>query len=64
MKDRWTELCEQAITELDPQKFRAILRELNELLDEEEEFASPQSESSPTPVHAMDRSQQASDRAA
>jgi hypothetical protein len=34
MKDRWTELCEQAVTELDSNKFRAILRELNQLLDE------------------------------
>lgn len=34
MKDRWTELCEQAVTELDPRKFRAILQELNQLLDE------------------------------
>ncbi len=34
MKDRWTELCESAVTELDPIKFRAILRELNRLLDE------------------------------
>lgn len=34
MKDRWTELCELAVTELDPTKFRAILRELNQLLDE------------------------------
>jgi hypothetical protein len=34
MKDRWTELCESAVTELDRTKFRAILRELNQLLDE------------------------------
>jgi hypothetical protein len=34
MKDRWTELCELAVTELDRTKFRAILRELNQLLDE------------------------------
>jgi hypothetical protein len=34
MKDRWTELCESAVTELDRTKFRAILRELNEILDQ------------------------------
>lgn len=34
MKDRWTELCESAVTELDRTRFRAILQELNELLDE------------------------------
>jgi hypothetical protein len=34
MKDRWTELCELAVTELDRTKFRAILQELNQLLDE------------------------------
>jgi hypothetical protein len=34
MKDRWTELCESAVTELDQAKFRAILRELHQLLDE------------------------------
>lgn len=34
MKDRWTELCELAVTELDRVKFRAILRELNQLLDD------------------------------
>jgi hypothetical protein len=34
MKDRWTELCQLAVTELDRTKFRAILQELNQLLDE------------------------------
>jgi hypothetical protein len=34
MKDRWTELCESAVSEPDLGKFRAILRELNQLLDE------------------------------
>jgi hypothetical protein len=34
MKDRWTELCESTVTKLDRAKFRAILRELNQLLDE------------------------------
>jgi len=34
MKDRWTVLCESAVTELDRTKFRAILQELNQLLDE------------------------------
>lgn len=34
MKDPWTELCELAVTELDRTKFRPILRELNQLLDE------------------------------
>ena len=35
MKDRWTELCEQAVTEVDPHKFRALLSELSQMLDEE-----------------------------
>lgn len=34
MKAPWTELCELAVTELDRTKFRPILRELNQLLDE------------------------------
>ncbi len=35
MKDRWTELCQSAVTELDRTNFRAILQELNQLLDEQ-----------------------------
>ena len=66
MKDRWTELCEQAISELDPQKFRAILRELNELLDEKEDYAALTGTAEPSnaSLHSIDRPQQVTDRAA
>jgi hypothetical protein len=49
MKDRWTELCELAIQEADPQKFRAILRDLNELLDEKQDFKLPSASDQPDP---------------
>jgi hypothetical protein len=44
MKDRWTELCELAVTELDRTKFRAILQELNHLLDEKSPMPRPRQE--------------------
>jgi hypothetical protein len=33
----WRGLCELAISEHDPEKFRAILKELNRLLDERDQ---------------------------
>ncbi len=35
-KERWEELCAQAETEQDQQKFMNIIREINRLLDEKE----------------------------
>ncbi len=35
--ERWRGLCELAISEYDPEKFRAILKELNRLLDERDQ---------------------------
>jgi hypothetical protein len=49
MKDRWTELCESAVTELDPAKFRAIVREMNQLLDERGFVPSKRQTQSPHP---------------
>jgi hypothetical protein len=33
-KQRWEELCEQAATEQDPEKFFELIREINRLLEE------------------------------
>jgi hypothetical protein len=33
-KQRWEELCEQAATEQDPDKFFQLIREINRLLEE------------------------------
>ena len=33
-KERWLELCEQAITEQDPAKLYVLVREINRLLEE------------------------------
>ena len=33
-KQRWEELCEQAATEQDPDKFFDLIREINRLLEE------------------------------
>ena len=33
-KQRWEELCEQAVTEQDPDKFFDLIREINRLLEE------------------------------
>ena len=33
-KERWMELCEQAAIEKDPKKLLALVREINDLLDE------------------------------
>jgi hypothetical protein len=33
-KQRWEELCEQAATEQDPDKFLELIREINRLLEE------------------------------
>jgi hypothetical protein len=32
-KQRWQELCEQAATEQDPEKFFELIREINDLLE-------------------------------
>ena len=43
MKDRWMELCEMALLESDSEKFRAILAELGQLLnDSAAVFALPE----------------------
>ncbi|HEV2402206.1 MAG TPA: hypothetical protein VGS27_35080 [Candidatus Sulfotelmatobacter sp.] len=36
-KERWKELCEQAVVEQDHDKFLAIITELNEVLEEKEQ---------------------------
>ncbi len=35
-KERWQELCEQAINEHDPHKFSALIDEINRLLEDRE----------------------------
>lgn len=43
MKDKphWTELCEEASVEKDPEKFMALINEINHLLDEKKERLRP-----------------------
>jgi hypothetical protein len=36
-KERWRELCEQAVVEQDPDEFRATIQELLQVLDDREE---------------------------
>jgi hypothetical protein len=36
-KEKWFELCEQAAVEQDPEKLMALVRQINALLDEEEQ---------------------------
>lgn len=62
MKDRWTELCESAVTELDRTKFRAILQELNQLLDEKGSVPSKRQTRSPHPRRQFDRDKTQSTR--
>jgi hypothetical protein len=54
MKDRWTELCELAVTELDRTKFRAILQELNQLLDDKSPMPRPRQEQWSFPKRKFD----------
>lgn len=54
MKDPWTELCELAVTELDRTKFRPILRELNQLLDERGAIAGKRQTNWRTPKHKFE----------
>jgi hypothetical protein len=35
-KERWWELCEQAVNEEDPEKLFALARQINQLLEEKE----------------------------
>jgi len=35
--ERWKQLCEQAITEQDPEKLVLLVREITRLLDEKEQ---------------------------
>lgn len=51
MKDpeRWRQLCEQAITEQDPDKFRALITEINHLLQEKDERLKTQRRRSTLP---------------
>ena len=35
-KERWKELCEQAATEQNPEKFAAIITELNDVLEQKD----------------------------
>jgi len=37
VKERWMEVCELVTKEQDPQKFLALIEELNRLLEEKEE---------------------------
>jgi hypothetical protein len=62
MKDRWTELCESAVTELDRTKFRAILQELNQLLDEKGSVPSKRQTRWPQPRRQFDRDKTQSPR--
>jgi hypothetical protein len=62
MKDRWTELCESAVTELDRTKFRAILQELNQLLDEKGSVPGKRHMRWPQPRRQFDRDKMQSPR--
>ena len=33
-QERWKQLCQQASTEQDPEKLRALIKEINDLLNE------------------------------
>jgi hypothetical protein len=35
-RERWTQLCEQAANEQDPEKLIALVKEINDLLEEKE----------------------------
>jgi hypothetical protein len=35
-RERWWQLCELAVKEQDPQKFMALIHEINRLLEEKE----------------------------
>jgi hypothetical protein len=35
-KERWLQLCEQAVTEQDPDKLFQLIHEINELLEEKQ----------------------------
>jgi hypothetical protein len=49
-KERWKELCEQAAVERDPEAFTALIRELNDVLEEKERrLKATQSKSSGQP---------------
>ena len=41
-KERWLELCEKAVREPDSARFRQLIGEINELLDENDEPAGQQ----------------------
>lgn len=36
-KERWDELCKQAVNEQDPEKLRALVAEINRLLQEKQD---------------------------
>lgn len=41
MKERWMELCEQAVNEQDPERFMKLMREINDLLEAKADRISP-----------------------
>jgi len=49
VKERWTELCEQAAVEQDPKKLYELIAEINRLLGEKYDRLKPKPDQSGTP---------------
>ena len=45
-KERWQELCEQAVVEQDPERLTTLIEEINRLLEEKEQRLMKQRQAS------------------